>query len=38
VEAACTFVKETGKVAAIGTLMDIGAIIAGDLGTIIRPD
>ncbi len=38
VEAACTFVKETGKVAAIGALMDIEAIIAGDLGTIIRPD
>jgi carbamate kinase len=38
VEAACTFVKETGKVAAIGALRDIEAIIAGDSGTIIRPD
>jgi carbamate kinase len=38
VEAACTFVNETGKAAAIGALMNIEAISAGDEGTIIRPD
>ena len=33
VEAACTFVEETGKIAAIGALADIQAIVAGDAGT-----
>jgi len=33
VEAACTFVEETGKPAAIGALADIQAIVAGDAGT-----
>ena len=37
VEAACTFVEETGKIAAIGALGDIQAIIAGNSGTIIHP-
>jgi carbamate kinase len=38
VEAACTFVNETGNIAAIGALLDIEAITAGESGTIIRPD
>ena len=33
VEAACTFVRETGKRAAIGSLADIEAIVAGEAGT-----
>ncbi|MDO8950384.1 MAG: carbamate kinase [Actinomycetota bacterium] len=33
VEAACRFVKATGKRAAIGRLADIAAIVAGDAGT-----
>lgn len=37
VEAACIFVEETGKIAAIGALGDIQAIVAGDSGTIVRP-
>jgi carbamate kinase len=36
VEAAYTFVKETGKSAAIGALADIEAIVAGKAGTIIE--
>jgi carbamate kinase len=36
VEAACTFVREIGKRAAIGSLADIEAIVAGDAGTIIE--
>jgi carbamate kinase len=36
VEAACTFVRETGKRAAIGSLSDIEAIVAGEAGTIIK--
>ena len=36
VEAACTFVKETGKRAAIGSLSDIEAIVTGEAGTIIK--
>ena len=35
VEAACTFVQETGNRAAIGSLSDIEAIVAGEAGTII---
>jgi carbamate kinase len=37
VEAACTFVEETGKLAAIGALADIRAIVAGDAGTKVSP-
>ena len=33
VEAACTFVKDTGRPAAIGALADIRAIVAGQAGT-----
>ena len=33
VEAACTFVEETGKLAAIGALVDIQEIVAGNAGT-----
>jgi carbamate kinase len=36
VEAACQFVEQTGKRAAIGALGDIGAIVAGDSGTQVR--
>ena len=37
VEAACVFVEKTGKRAAIGALANIGAIVAGDAGTTVRP-
>ncbi len=37
VEAACTFVRETGKLAAIGSLADIEAIVKGEAGTIVQP-
>ena len=37
VEAACTFVRETGKLAAIGSLADIEAIVKGEAGTIVEP-
>jgi carbamate kinase len=37
VGAACTFVRETGKRAAIGALADIEAIVAGEAGTIVGP-
>jgi carbamate kinase len=37
VEAACQFVEETGKRAAIGALADIQAIVSGDAGTQVRP-
>jgi carbamate kinase len=36
VEAACTFVRETGKRAAIGSLADIEAIVKGEAGTIVE--
>jgi carbamate kinase len=36
VEAACAFVRETGKRAAIGSLADIEAIVAGEAGTIVE--
>jgi carbamate kinase len=37
VEAACTFVRETGNPAAIGALADIEAIVKGEAGTIVEP-
>ena len=37
VEAACTFVRETGKLAAIGSLADIEAIVKGEAGTTVEP-
>lgn len=37
VEAACSFVEETGKRAAIGALGDLEAMVAGDAGTQIGP-
>ena len=37
VEAACNFVHETGGRAAIGSLSDLGEIVAGKAGTIISP-
>ncbi len=33
VEAACRFVRETGRVAAIGSLANAAALLAGDVGT-----
>jgi carbamate kinase len=38
VEAACRFVRATGKPAAIGALPDLGRIIAGRAGTTVRPE
>ena len=38
VEAACQFVRATGKLAAIGALPDLGRIIAGETGTTVRPE
>ncbi len=38
VEAACTFVEETGRIAAIGALGDIQEIVSGDSGTSVHPD
>lgn len=35
VEAACQFARDTGKIAAIGSLADIPQIVAGQAGTII---
>ncbi len=37
VEAACTFVKNTGRRATIGALEDIAAMSAGNAGTVIEP-
>ena len=38
VEAACSFVEETGRIAAIGALGDIQEIVSGDSGTTVHPD
>ncbi|MCE5297324.1 MAG: carbamate kinase [Methanoregulaceae archaeon] len=38
VEAACQFVEETGKRAAIGALGEIRAIVSGDAGTQVHPE
>jgi carbamate kinase len=38
VNAACRFVRKTGKRAAIGALADLGRIIAGEAGTTIAAD
>jgi carbamate kinase len=38
VEAACTFVEETGRIAAIGALGDIQEIVSRDSGTSVQPD
>ncbi len=37
VEAACTFVENTGRKAAIGALEDIAKMLAGEAGTVIEP-
>ncbi len=37
VEAACDFVEQTGRTAAIGALGEIEAIVAGRAGTVVRP-
>ncbi|APX14050.1 carbamate kinase [Tateyamaria omphalii] len=38
VAAACQFVRATGKVAAIGAVSDLSAMVAGEGGTVISPD
>ena len=38
VEAACAFVEETGGVAAIGALSDLGGMVSGEAGTRFVPD
>jgi carbamate kinase len=38
VEAACEFVRLTGRTAAIGALADIDKIIEGQAGTVVKPD
>jgi carbamate kinase len=38
VQAACRFVRATGKRAAIGELADLGRILAGEAGTTIAAD
>ena len=35
VEAACEFARQTGKIAAIGALADIGHMLAGEAGTVV---
>ncbi len=37
VEAACTFVENTGRKATIGALEDIAKMLAGEAGTVIEP-
>jgi carbamate kinase len=37
IEAVCRFVETTGKVAAIGQLTDVMALLAGKVGTMIVP-
>ena len=36
-EAACTFVENTGKRAVIGALEDVAEMLAGEAGTVIEP-
>jgi carbamate kinase len=38
VEAACAYVRATGKRAAIGALEDIEALLAGEAGTQVCPN
>jgi len=38
VDAACRFVRATGKAAAIGALPDLGRLIAGEAGTTVHPE
>ncbi|MGD8396944.1 MAG: carbamate kinase, partial [Candidatus Eiseniibacteriota bacterium] len=38
VDAACFFVRRTGRTAAVGALVDLERIIAGEAGTIVRPE
>jgi carbamate kinase len=37
-EAACRFVEETGRAAAIGALEDVAALVEGRTGTLVVPD
>lgn len=38
VEAVCRFVERTGRTAHIGAIEQAGAVLAGDSGTLVRPD
>ena len=38
VRAACSFVQETGGIAAIGSIADTPALLGGDAGTLVTPD
>jgi carbamate kinase len=38
VKAACSFVEETGGLAAIGSIVDTPALLRGDAGTIVTRD
>ena len=38
VRAACQFVRETGKTAAIGSIDDTAALVRGEAGTVVTPD
>ena len=38
VDAACRFVEQTGRIAAIGALENAAALVRGETGTIVRPD
>jgi carbamate kinase len=37
VRAACAFVEQTGKTAAIGSIQETGALVRGEAGTIVEP-
>jgi carbamate kinase len=37
-EAACRFVEQTGRSAAIGALADAARVLVGSAGTIVSPD
>jgi carbamate kinase len=38
VRAACSFVQETGGIAAIGSIADTPALLGGEAGTLVTPD
>ena len=37
VKAACTFVEQTGRTAAIGSISEIEAVLRGEAGTTVAP-
>ena len=38
VNAACSFVKETGGRAAIGSILDTASLLTGEAGTTVTPE